>query len=154
MKIKVLISGVAGFIGSNVAKSLCKNSKYSILGIDNLSSGKIKNIPKNKNLIFLKLDISKDNCLDNLNFSPDYILHFAGQSSGEKSYYDPILDLKNNTISTLNLIKYGIKKKLRKLYTQVRCQYMEIQKKLNAQKKICMILFHAMEFLKAHQKII
>jgi UDP-glucose 4-epimerase len=115
MKTKVLISGVAGFIGSNVAKSLCKNSKYSILGIDNLSSGKIKNIPKNKNLIFLKLDISKDNCLDNLNFSPDYILHFAGQSSGEKSYYDPILDLKNNTISTLNLIKYGIKKKTKKI---------------------------------------
>lgn len=37
------------------------------------------------------------------------ILHLAGQSSGEISFDNPVLDLERNTVSTLNLIQYGIK---------------------------------------------
>ena len=44
---------------------------------------------------------------DKIKFKAEYILHFAGQSSGEKSYYDPVQDLNNNTLTTLNLINYG-----------------------------------------------
>ena len=41
------------------------------------------------------------------------ILHLAGQSSGEISFENPSLDLKKNTTSTLNLIHYGINKKVK-----------------------------------------
>ena len=42
-------------------------------------------------------------------------MHLAGQSSGDKSFNDPITDLKKNTHSTLNLLKYGIKNKVKKI---------------------------------------
>ena len=46
-KIKILITGVAGFIGSALANKL--KYKYDIYGIDDLSYGKKKNIPKGIN---------------------------------------------------------------------------------------------------------
>ena len=42
---KLLITGVAGFIGSNVAKRFC-NEGYHVVGIDDLSGGRIENIPE------------------------------------------------------------------------------------------------------------
>ena len=44
-KYKVLVTGVAGFIGSNVCKELQRN-KFSIIGVDDLSSGKKKKYSK------------------------------------------------------------------------------------------------------------
>ena len=61
---KILITGVAGFIGFNLAKELIKEKK--VIGIDNLNSyysRKLKlarlKVLKNKNFIFYKLDLSK-----------------------------------------------------------------------------------------------
>ncbi len=109
---KILITGIAGFIGSNVAKKFIKEG-FQVIGIDNLSTGKIENVPDqakfiNGDLVDLKTyQEIKDNC--------HYILHFAGQSSGEISFEDPVQDLRKNTISTLNLIKYGIDTKAEKI---------------------------------------
>jgi UDP-glucose 4-epimerase len=101
---RILITGVAGFIGSKICRELLKYD-YSIIGIDDLSSGKKKNIPKN--ITFFKFDLSN---YKNFNRVPKckYILHLAGQSSGDMSFDDPVADLKKNTQSTLNLIKFGI----------------------------------------------
>jgi len=108
---KILVTGVAGFIGSKVCEEL-QRKKYSIIGVDNLSSGKKKNIPKN--IIFFKFDLSN---YQNYKKLPKckYILHLAGQSSGDISFDDPVADLKKNTQSTLNLIKFGIKSKTKKI---------------------------------------
>ncbi|MDC0925576.1 NAD-dependent epimerase/dehydratase family protein [Candidatus Pelagibacter sp.] len=101
---RILITGVAGFIGSKICRELLKYD-YSIIGIDDLSSGNKKNIPKN--ITFFKFDLSN---YKNFNRIPKckYILHLAGQSSGDMSFDDPVADLKKNTQSTLNLIKFGI----------------------------------------------
>ena len=108
---KILVTGVAGFIGSKVCEEL-QRKKYSIIGVDNLSSGKKKNIPKN--IIFFKFDLSN---YQNYKKLPKckYILHLAGQSSGDISFDNPVADLKKNTQSTLNLIKFGIKSKTKKI---------------------------------------
>ena len=55
----------------------------------------------------------------------DYIFHLAGQSSGEKSFEDPLDDLNRNFISTYNLINYA-KKKIKNFFTLVLCRFMEI----------------------------
>ncbi len=55
MKKKILITGVAGFIGSSIAKSLIK-SNYKVFGVDDFSSGMEKNIPKEVD--FIKMDLS------------------------------------------------------------------------------------------------
>ncbi len=106
----VLITGVAGFIGSKVAKKFC-DENYNVFGVDDLSSGKYSNIPKQ--VKFIKGDLSNINILKKLPKRCEKILHLAGQSSGEISFENPSLDLRKNTTSTLNLIHYGIKKKVK-----------------------------------------
>ena len=64
-----------------------------------------------KEVIFFKQDLSKSSKkIRKNNINIDFIFHFAGQSSGEISFEDPISDLQKNTISTLNLINFSIKK--------------------------------------------
>ena len=109
-KIKILITGVAGFIGSALANKL--KYKYDIYGIDDLSYGKKKNIPKGIN--FYKKDLSKKNSLENFT-AVDFIMHLAGQSSGDRSFDDPIADLNKNAVTTLNLINYAKKNKIKKI---------------------------------------
>ena len=107
----ILITGVAGFIGSHVAKRFIDEG-YKVIGIDNLSNGDIKNIPKEVD--FLNIDLVNPNSINLIPPKCEYILHLAGQSSGELSYKNPIDDLNKNTISTLNLINYGIENKVKK----------------------------------------
>ena len=111
MKKKVLITGVAGFIGSAVAKKFVKEG-FNVIGVDDLSGGHKKNIPNQ--IKFIKHDLSKKGLEKKIDKDIIYILHLAGQSSGEISFEDPITDLKKNTISTLNLIKLSKNLKLKK----------------------------------------
>ena len=90
-----LVTGAAGFIGSAVARHLIQNGNV-VWSIDNLSTGFEKNIP-------LEVEFIKGNCQDDNSIKTlkktkfDAILHFAGQSSGEISFDDPIYDLQTNT---------------------------------------------------------
>ncbi len=108
----IIITGVAGFIGSNVAKKFLSEG-FKVIGIDDLSSGKIENIPAK--VSFIKGDLVDLKTLDKIKDHCDYILHLAGQSSGEVSFEDPVKDLEKNTQSTLNLIQFGIKNKSKKI---------------------------------------
>ena len=102
---KILITGVAGFIGSRVAERFVREG-YDVVGVDNLSTGKLTNIPQH--IEFIDADLSSKHVISKLSKGCQKILHLAGQSSGEISFDDPILDLEKNTCSTLNLIRYGI----------------------------------------------
>lgn len=103
---KYLVTGAAGFIGAAIAKKLIKE-KHEVWTIDNLSTGFIYNLPEGIQFI-------KGNCQDEKSINAlgetrfDAILHFAGQSSGEISFDDPVYDLRTNTESTLRLIEYGL----------------------------------------------
>ena len=68
MKTKILITGVAGFIGSNLAKNFLKNKSIIIYGIDNLSTGYKSNIPKG--VKFVRGDLSDKIVLKKFTFSP------------------------------------------------------------------------------------
>jgi UDP-glucose 4-epimerase len=112
MNKRILITGVAGFIGSHVAKKFIEKG-FDVFGVDDLSNGFEENIPEGLN--FFKQDLSSKNTIDLLPENCSIILHLAGQSSGEISYDDPVADLEKNVVSTLNLIKYGIKNKSQKI---------------------------------------
>lgn len=105
MNKSILITGVAGFIGSKIAHKLVE-SGFTVYGVDDLSSGSEKNIPSRVN--FILGDLSDKNLYIRLPKTCKLILHLAGQSSGEISFEDPVSDLAKNTVSTLNLIKFGI----------------------------------------------
>ena len=91
LKKLILITGVAGFIGSSVANRFIQEG-FHVVGVDNLSSGKTKNIPEEVD--FIKGDLSNKKIINLLPKKCDKILHLAGQSSGEISFDDPIDDLK------------------------------------------------------------
>jgi UDP-glucose 4-epimerase len=103
---KILITGVGGFIGSHVARRFLAEG-YSVVGVDDLSSGKRANIPDG--VQFIQGDLKDLATINRLPTDCRQILHLAGQSSGEISFDDPVADLEMNVISTLRLIDYGIR---------------------------------------------
>ena len=72
---KILITGVAGFIGSCVAKRFIDEG-FQVAGVDDLSSGKKENIPKG--LEFIEGDLSIDRTIKKLPVNCKVILHLAG----------------------------------------------------------------------------
>ena len=115
-----LITGVAGFIGSNLADLLLSLNQI-VVGIDNFSSGSKKNlteVKKNiltkqwKNFYFLKGDISKINFCQRIPKKIDFVLHHAATVSVPNSLKDPILTNKNNISGFLNILQIS---KLRKV---------------------------------------
>jgi UDP-glucose 4-epimerase len=109
---KILITGVAGFIGSHVARAFLRDG-YEVVGIDDLSGGDISNIPPQVD--FLQIDLAAESAATSIPPGCRKILHLAGQSSGEISFDDPVADLHKNTVSTLNLVRYGIENRVERI---------------------------------------
>jgi len=103
---KILITGVGGFIASHIAIRF-RDLGYEVVGVDDLSTGRLENIPEG--IEFFQDDLSSLGIESRLPGGCRIILHLAGQSSGEISFDNPLLDLEKNTASTLNLIRYGIR---------------------------------------------
>jgi len=101
----VVVTGVAGFIGSRVAARMAAEG-FTVIGVDDLSSGKQSNVPSS--IDFIQGNLADTQTISKLPKAAELVLHLAGQSSGEMSFDDPVVDLEKNTISTLNLIRYGI----------------------------------------------
>ncbi len=107
---KVLQTGGAGFIGSNLADAyLAEGHKVTV--IDNLSSGKRENVPRDAR--FIEMDIT-DSALEAV-FAEgkfDLVNHHAAQIDVRVSVSDPILDARINIIGLINLLencrKYGV----------------------------------------------
>lgn len=111
---KILITGGAGFIGSNLAKMLIlKNHEVYI--IDDLTTGSIDNIPKQA--IFYKGKTEDRKVLNQLiDKNIEIIFHLSAQSSGEISFDDPMNDLSCNVSSTLSLCKFMIENNINKIF--------------------------------------
>ena len=102
---KVFVTGVGGFIGAHVANRFLA-AGHAVIGADDFSSGYRENVPPGVELV--EGDLADTKTLSALPRDCELILHLAGQSSGEISFDDPVSDLRKNTVSTLNLIRYGI----------------------------------------------
>lgn len=98
-----IITGGAGFIGSQLASSFLKDG-HNVIIIDNLSTGKLDNVPSGST--FIEANCHDKNLIQILpKLKYEAIYHIAGQSSGEISFEDPIYDCESNTISTINLLE-------------------------------------------------
>ena len=114
---KVLVTGCAGFIGSNLVKSLI-NKNYIVTGVDNFRTGHKKFIKKflnKKNFKFKKIDLLSKNDLNRLFKEKfDIVFHFAANADVRKGYLNPLNDLKYNTIMTSKLLEECRKNKTKK----------------------------------------
>lgn len=108
----ILLTGGAGFIGSNIADAyICAG--HNVVIIDNLSSGKRENI--NPKAIFYQMDINDDK-LDNIfaKHKFDIVNHHAAQIDVRKSVADPVFDAQTNILSGIKILtlckKHAVKK--------------------------------------------
>lgn len=108
---KILVTGGAGFIGSNVVDAYIEKG-YEVVVIDDLSSGKKENL--NKKAKFYKLDICDKALEEAFEEGIDIVNHHAAQVDVRKSLADPAFDARINIEGSLNILencrKYKIKK--------------------------------------------
>lgn len=100
---KIIVTGGAGFIGSNLVDELILQ-KNKVIIIDDLSSGKKENI--NKNAKFYKLDIKNKKVFEIIKKEkPEIIFHFAAQPIVGVAYKNPYSTIETNIIGTLNILE-------------------------------------------------
>lgn len=110
---KVLVTGVAGFIGMHCAKRLLARGD-KVIGVDNLSPyysvklkrDRLKQLPK-KNFSFAKLDISNCSALQKAfkRAKPDLVLHLAAQPGVRYSLENPAAYVQSNMVGFANLLE-------------------------------------------------
>lgn len=118
---KILLTGVAGFIGARTAELLLEDG-HKVVGVDNMNDYydvsvkqyRLGRIQKKEGFEFLQLDIEDkdvlDLCFENNSF--DAVINLAARAGVRASITDPFVYLATNTLGTLNLLdlmlKYGV----------------------------------------------
>ena len=101
----ILITGVSGFIGKKLSKSLLDEG-HKIWGIDNFYNSTKADVPEGVD--FLESDVAQDEWrlwLSGIKINK--IIHLAAQSSGEVSFSEPIYDLDTNIKGTMQVCLYS-----------------------------------------------
>jgi len=110
--VNVLITGIAGFVGSNLADRLVKDGGYNIVGIDNLSYGVIEQVPEK--VTFHKLDIRSKEIYP-LFQGIDFVFHFAAKNCINDCQIDPVETTEINVSGTVNVFEASRLAKVKKV---------------------------------------
>lgn len=115
-KATFLVTGAAGFIGSNLCEAIL-NMGYKVRALDDLSTGKQQNIDlfiDNQNYTFIKGDIKNlDTCMKAC-MGVDYVLHQAAWGSVPRSIEMPLFYCVNNIDGTLNMLEAARQNRVKK----------------------------------------
>lgn len=113
---KILITGVAGNIGSSLAKYLLNNfTDIEVIGIDNLLTGNINNLPKDRRFKFYKIDCNFDEYQELFNkYGINYIFHYAACAGVELTLKDPLRVI-NDIEGIKKICNYAVKNKVFKI---------------------------------------
>ncbi|OEK06762.1 NAD-dependent epimerase/dehydratase family protein [Roseivirga misakiensis] len=115
MKKNIIITGVAGLLGSRLADWLIEHHlEYEIVGIDDLSGGYRENVPDQ--VVFYELDC-KDKTLNSIfeQHKPEYVFHFAAYAAEGLSPFIRTFNYQNNLIATANIINECIRHDVKRL---------------------------------------
>ena len=105
---RILVTGGAGFIGSNLVKVLLKANPERIVVIDDLSSSFLWNLPKDPRIFFIHGSILDDEKMKTaFSFKPDYVFHMAAHFANQNSVEHPERDLLVNGLGTLKTLRYA-----------------------------------------------
>ena len=108
---RVLVTGGAGFIGSETVNQLLSQGSL-VTVFDNFSSGKMHFLPKqNKNLSIIKGDITNELAVAKATKNQEAIIHLAALPFIPDSFYYPVDFFKVNTIGSMNLFWSAVKSK-------------------------------------------
>ena len=134
---KILITGVAGFIGFHLAKKLL-NNKFKVDGVDSLDDYysvkykklRILELKKQKKFNFMNFDlIDKKKIKQKLNKKYEYIFHFAAQAGVRYSFDNPEKYVDSNIVAFANILNFFKNKKTKKIfYASSSSVYGEVKK--------------------------
>ena len=117
MKKLILVTGGAGFVGSNLINYLLKKTKYKILSVDNYSSGSKKNHINNKRVKYLKAD-TKD--ISKVISKPQFIkvvFHFGEFSRIYQSFLQMDKCISSNSVGTNAVFNFCLINKIKLVYS-------------------------------------
>lgn len=110
----ILITGVAGLLGSRLADWILDNVECNIIGIDDMSGGYVENVDPRVNLF--KINLANSNELEQIfeKYKPDYVFHFAAYAAEGLSPFIRKFNYENNLIVTTRLINESIKHNIKR----------------------------------------
>jgi len=120
--LKILVTGGAGFIGSNFINYMLKKYDYKIINLDKLTyAGNLENLKeasKNKNYTFIKGDICDKKLVLDILSDCDAVINFAAESHVDRSIETPDIFLQTNVNGTVNLLNCAKERKIER-YIQI-----------------------------------
>ena len=113
---RFFITGVAGFIGSNLAKRLLKEEKnIQVIGLDNLNNyydirlkeNRLNELEKFDNFVFIKGDLADKECVESIfkTYTPDIVVNLAAQAGVRYSITNPDAYIESNLIGFYNILE-------------------------------------------------
>ena len=118
MKKFIIVTGGAGFVGSNLIKFFVKNTKFNIISIDDYSSGSKKNHIKDKKVKYINChtkNISK--ILDSYKKNINSLFHFGEFSRIYQSFLKMNDCINSNTIGSHEVFNFCLKNEIKLLYS-------------------------------------
>jgi len=118
MKNIIVVTGGAGFVGTNLISFLLKNSKYKILSVDNYSSGSKRNHIKDKRIKYIEgntKDISK--ILNSKKKKINAIFHFGEFSRIYQSFLNMGECIDSNTVGSHAIFNFCLNNKIKLIYS-------------------------------------
>ena len=116
-KNKIIITGGAGFVGSNLINLFLKKTKYKIISIDNYSSGFKKNHIKNKRVTYLRGDTRNISSILKNSKNINAIFHFGEFARIYQSFLKMNECINSNSIGTNAVFNYCLKNKIKLIYS-------------------------------------
>jgi len=106
--VRILVTGGAGFIGSNLTRRLLQYDVEKIIVIDDLSAGHDWLVPRDERIIFFRRSILDDEVLKRAYaLRPDIVFHLAAHFANQNSVDHPETDLLVNGLGTLKVLEYA-----------------------------------------------
>jgi len=111
----IMVTGGAGFVGTNLIKQLVKDGLHNVVSLDNYSTGKEEN--EQEGCVYHNVDIRDAVDFDFFMDSPDIIYHLAALPRIQPSFEFPALTMEIGMLGTMNILEWARKKECKVIYS-------------------------------------
>ena len=113
----ILVTGAAGFVASELAGKLAKNSQYHVVIVDNLLTGEIKKVPVQNNVTFIKADVNDREQMQPIfdKYAFDFVFHYAAMVGVLRTLANPVGVL-NDVTGIKNILDLSRDNKVKRVF--------------------------------------